>query len=489
MPTWSPAPAVVVGVGAGGRRRRTDQGITERERAAGRRVAEGEDHHGAGGYAAEGVAAVRRSGRRGARSAGEVMASASGSACWATTLPSGWAATTAGAGARPRSGGTGSADVTREGSRSATPSCAARIAALLARSGGPAGGRAAARRRARDRPAARHGAPARRPGRRCRRRSSRCCARSPPSPTRVFTKDELLRTVWGFQARPARRGRSTRTRAGCAEARAPTATASWSTCGASATACSTGRWRRDARWLLSGSSASRAARLLLWRELRRRGELVARACHELRGPLTAAHLALHAGAPRGGALPAALARRSTSSCARAGRALDDLAGRAPRRGVPATRRSSSTSPSSSDAQAAAWEAVAPAYGRELRSRVEPAPRALVRGDRVRLAQAVGEPAGQRLRARRAGRSSCAARPRAIACGSRSATRARACPPRSPSSPRRPPRRARGAAWRSRPTSPRGTAGGCSPRRPGAARGWPSSCPRCCIRARFARDAA
>ena len=36
---------------------------------------------------------------------------------------------------------------------------------------------------------------------RCRRRSSRCCARSSSEPTRVFTKEELLRTIWGYRSR------------------------------------------------------------------------------------------------------------------------------------------------------------------------------------------------------------------------------------------------------------------------------------------------
>lgn len=42
-------------------------------------------------------------------------------------------------------------------------------------------------------------------------------------------------------------------------------------------------------------------------QLRHRRELVARACHELRGPLTAAHLALHAGARHGEGAPPRLA--------------------------------------------------------------------------------------------------------------------------------------------------------------------------------------
>ena len=69
--------------------------------------------------------------------------------------------------------------------------------AALARAGAS---RAAARRRARDRSG---GARWRRSagGRsRSRRRSSRCCGRWRRRPTRVFTKEELLREVWGFRA-------------------------------------------------------------------------------------------------------------------------------------------------------------------------------------------------------------------------------------------------------------------------------------------------
>ena len=49
-------------------------------------------------------------------------------------------------------------------------------------------------------------------------------------PTRVFTKDELLRTIWAF-APWAARAPWTPTRAGCGTSWAGRATASWSTCG------------------------------------------------------------------------------------------------------------------------------------------------------------------------------------------------------------------------------------------------------------------
>ena len=125
----------------------------------------------------------------------------------------------------------------------------------------------------------------------------------------------------------------------------------------------------------------------LWRELRRRGELVARACHELRGPLTAAHLALHAGAPRDGALPGRLEAIDVE-LARAGRALDDLS--AARRGARGRdRRELVDVVALVHAQTAAWQAVAPAYGCVLRSGVAAGAAVLVYGDRVRLAQAIG----------------------------------------------------------------------------------------------------
>jgi len=136
-------------------------------------------------------------------------------------------------------------------------------------------------------------------------------------------------------------------------------------------------------WAVAASASGMAA--LAWRELRRGRELVARACHELRGPLTAAHLALHAGARHGdaGARLAAI----ELELRRAGLALDDLA--AARAGRRAGDRDEVVDVGALIAeQAAAWEAIAPVFGCSLR--VAPAaPAALVRGDRVRLAQAVG----------------------------------------------------------------------------------------------------
>ena len=112
-------------------------------------------------------------------------------------------------------------------------------------------------------------------------------------------------------------------------------------------------------------------------QLHRRGELVARACHELRGPLTAAHLALHAGALRGIEL----------ELCRAGAALDDLT--AARRGRRAPDRDEPVDVGDLLTwQAMTWQAVAPVFGCEL-DVVGPGGEAIVRGDRIRLAQAVG----------------------------------------------------------------------------------------------------
>jgi signal transduction histidine kinase len=121
-------------------------------------------------------------------------------------------------------------------------------------------------------------------------------------------------------------------------------------------------------------------------ELRRRRELVARACHELRGPLTAAHLALHAGARHGDAPPARLAAIDLE-LKRAGVALDDLAAarhgrRAPDRDEPVDVGDLLVY------QAATWQTVAGVFGCRLEL-VGAGQGAVVRGDRLRLAQAVG----------------------------------------------------------------------------------------------------
>jgi len=117
----------------------------------------------------------------------------------------------------------------------------------------------------------------------------------------------------------------------------------------------------------------------------RRSELVARARHELAGPLGAAGLALSLARREAGAAAPRLAAVELE-LRRAARALDDLdAARAGRR---ARDEAAAVDVGALVAQQAlAWQPAARARGRELRVH---APSGLVvRADRVRLAQAVG----------------------------------------------------------------------------------------------------
>ncbi len=121
-------------------------------------------------------------------------------------------------------------------------------------------------------------------------------------------------------------------------------------------------------------------------ELRRRAELVARACHEVRGPLGAARLALAAMERRGEAHPARVAGLDLE-LRRAGLALDDLA--AARRGARSAPRVAEPVELAAllEEQRFVWSAMARAFGGELV--VEDASGAWVEGDRLRLAQALG----------------------------------------------------------------------------------------------------
>jgi signal transduction histidine kinase len=132
--------------------------------------------------------------------------------------------------------------------------------------------------------------------------------------------------------------------------------------------------------LPAASGAAALTALAAGRELRRRRELVARACHELRGPLTAAGLALSAGAA-----PAHVERELR----RATVLLDDLA--AAGRGRRAADRAAPVDLGELLAhQEATWRLVAPAFGCTLHVERPPedAP-ATVHGDGLRLAQAIG----------------------------------------------------------------------------------------------------
>lgn len=119
--------------------------------------------------------------------------------------------------------------------------------------------------------------------------------------------------------------------------------------------------------------------------LRHRRELVARACHELRNPLTAARLLLATMARREEA-PAARLAALDVELHRAGMALDDLAAARIGRTV-ALRDEPVEVGELVEELLASWHAVARAFGSDLRVGATPAG-VRVRGDRVRLAQAL-----------------------------------------------------------------------------------------------------
>ena len=148
--------------------------------------------------------------------------------------------------AGPRARASSAAPTTTSPSRSPTASCGCGSRRCCAARTSARAARAAARGGAGDRPGRRARRGCAGSGSSSRRRSSRCCATLASAPTRVFTKDELLRDVWGFRAarRDAHAGLPRLPAA--AEARARTATSSSSTSGASATGSSTARPRREA---------------------------------------------------------------------------------------------------------------------------------------------------------------------------------------------------------------------------------------------------
>jgi signal transduction histidine kinase len=125
----------------------------------------------------------------------------------------------------------------------------------------------------------------------------------------------------------------------------------------------------------------------LQRELSRRRELVARACHELRGPLTAARLGLHFVARAGGSPAGSPIAAIDGELRRAGLALDDL--HAARTGRRVRDRAGTVEIGALLGETGgAWRPVAQATGRELVVSWS-GNGALVRGDRTRLAQACG----------------------------------------------------------------------------------------------------
>jgi signal transduction histidine kinase len=125
----------------------------------------------------------------------------------------------------------------------------------------------------------------------------------------------------------------------------------------------------------------------VWRALSGRMETVARACHELRGPLTAARLGLQLGASAGELSPARL-RAIDLELGRAALALEDLDG-ARMRGRVAWRRLEPVDLAALVSDSVeAWRPAAAARGVELRCSWSGCP-ARAWGDRLRLAQATG----------------------------------------------------------------------------------------------------
>jgi signal transduction histidine kinase len=136
-------------------------------------------------------------------------------------------------------------------------------------------------------------------------------------------------------------------------------------------------------WVLAvgGVGAALGARLLLGSRM----EAVARACHELRGPLTAARLGLQSGL-RVGALPPARLRAIELELGRATLALADLGTSGRPVGLSDIERFDVGQLLEDSGEA--WRAVASSRGRELTVTWSGAPVEVV-GDRFRLAQATG----------------------------------------------------------------------------------------------------
>lgn len=136
-------------------------------------------------------------------------------------------------------------------------------------------------------------------------------------------------------------------------------------------------------WALA--AAAFALALLAAVELRRRRELVARACHELRGPLTAVRLTLATMQRRQEGPPERLATLD-HELRRASLALDDFA--AARNGRRILDREEPVEVAELlEEQFHSWEAVACAFGSTVRLGCA-LPHSIVVGDRLRLAQAI-----------------------------------------------------------------------------------------------------
>jgi signal transduction histidine kinase len=138
-------------------------------------------------------------------------------------------------------------------------------------------------------------------------------------------------------------------------------------------------------WVAAGLAGG--AVMIGRRSLELRMQAVARACHELRGPLTSARLGLALGA-RAGELSSAQLRALDLELGRAALALDDLAAaRPPLPQRPGHAEDVEVSELLADS-VEAWRAAAAAARATLVVQWSGAP-AHVRGDRLRLAQAAG----------------------------------------------------------------------------------------------------
>lgn len=136
-------------------------------------------------------------------------------------------------------------------------------------------------------------------------------------------------------------------------------------------------------WITAGIAIG--VLLVVRRALAERMAAVARACHELRGPLAAARLGLSP--PGGGELPRGRLRAIDAELGRAALALDDLA--EIRRGGPRLRHLERLDARRLVADSVeAWRASAEAAGAVIGG-PPPSPGVRVHADRRRLAQAVG----------------------------------------------------------------------------------------------------
>ena len=133
--------------------------------------------------------------------------------------------------------------------------------------------------------------------------------------------------------------------------------------------------------VMAATVAGWACCLVLLIMRRRRAERLVQACHEVRGPLTAAMLALHASARRGEMAPQRVAALELE-LRRAALAVDELVDAAP------SEQPDVDVDDVLRCQVQTWSEVARARGATIVLRLDPGG-SLVKADGLRLAQAVG----------------------------------------------------------------------------------------------------